>query len=100
MKHGTLATIVAVLGFIFILYVNWLVWDTFTYYNQNSLDQMSPQLVVTPKIFKISGLVIGLIGIFFGIKGMKINKKISILGILLSGLVCIFSFVPFWYFFV
>ena len=100
MKHSILSIVIAILGFVFIIYINWLVWDTFTSYNQNSLDEMSPQLVITPRVFKISALIIGLIGIFFGIKGMKINKKRSMLGIVLSALVCIFSFVPFWYFFV
>jgi len=100
MKHSLFSIIVALLGIIFLAYVNWLVWDTVTSYNQNSLVEMSPKLVVTPRIFKISALIIGLIGIFFGIKGLKINKKISILGIVLSALVCIFSFVPFWYIFV
>ncbi|WP_432412844.1 hypothetical protein [Rasiella sp. SM2506] len=100
MKHAILSLVIAGLGIIFLAYINWLVWDTLMSYNQNALDTMSPQLVVTPKVFKISALIIGLIGIFFGIKGMKINKKISILGIVLSALVCIFSFVPLWYFFV
>tara|TARA_A100000171_G_scaffold20717_1_gene19085 strand:+ start:8009 stop:8311 length:303 start_codon:yes stop_codon:yes gene_type:complete len=100
MKHAKLSILVALLGILFLGYINWLVWDTLTTYNENAVSEMAPHLVVTPRVFKISALIIGLIGIFFGIKGVKINKKISVLGIVLSILVCIFSFVPFWYFFV
>ena len=100
MTHAIYAVLVALLGFGFLAYVNWLVLDTFTNYHQTSIEAMSPRLISTPKIFKISVLIIGLVGIFFGIKGRKINKNISILGILLAALVCIFKFVHVWYFFV
>jgi|GEM_PF-3027023 len=100
MKHPILSIVVAVLGIIFLIYVNWLVWDTLIDYSNWTSSDTVPQNVVTPKIYKISGLIIGLIGIFFGIKGIKINKKISVIGIVLSILVCIFSFVPLWLIFI
>jgi hypothetical protein len=58
-----------------------------------------PSLIVTPRVHKMAALIIGLIGVFFGIKGFKTYRKLSLIGIVLSLLLVGISFLPLWHYF-
>lgn len=58
-----------------------------------------PGLIITPKVHKMSALIIGLIGVFFGIKGFKSFRKLSLIGIVLSLILVVISFLPLWHYF-
>ncbi|MEH6763814.1 MAG: hypothetical protein V7655_04890 [Aequorivita antarctica] len=98
MKHSIYSIIVSVIGISFILYMNYYFAQEVSLLQTN--QQVSqPQLIVTPKVHKIAALIIGLIGVFFGIKGFKSFKKLSLIGIVLSLLLVAISFLPLWHYF-
>lgn len=98
MKHGALSVIVSLLGFCFLVYIQTETAQMFE--TMNAHQQLEPNLIVVPKIYKMATLIIGLIGVFYGIKGRKTAKKSSSIGIALSILLILLSFVPFWTYFV
>ena len=99
MKHSVLSIIVAVIGISFILYVNYYFAQQINFLQSSHQQLNEPSLIVTPKIHKMVALIIGLIGVFFGIKGFKHYKKISLIGIVLSLLLIAISFLPLWHYF-
>ncbi len=95
MKHAILSIIVAVLGLIWIIYFNYsfaeIIMDYDNFPEGTTLSDFNLEI---PKFIKMSGLIIGLIGIFFGIKGYFKNKALSIVGFILSILLIVLTFTP------
>jgi len=98
MKHGILSILIAILGFIFYLHINLEFVGIVQKLSENQQLE-GPNLIVTPKIYKIATLIIGLIGVYFGIKEFKNYKNLSIIGISLSLILIILSFIPIWSYF-
>ncbi len=94
MKHALLSIIVAVLGMVWVVHINYQIAAVVTEALQAADQSMNPSLVSFPKVYKMSGLVIGLIGIFFGVKGFFKTKPLSIVGIVLSLLLIVLTFIP------
>ena len=95
MKHGILSIIVAILGYVFFFHIHLEFADIVQKLNENQ-QLNGPNLIITPRIYKIATLIIGLIGVYFGIKGFKNYKNLSIVGISLSLILIILSFIPIW----
>jgi len=97
-KHSIYSIIVASIGISFIIYMNYYFAQQVNILQAN--QQLSePSLIVTPKVHKMAALIIGLIGVFFGIKGFKSYKKLSLIGIVLSLILVAISFLPLWHYF-
>jgi len=97
-KHSIYSIIVAIVGISFILYMNFHFAQEVSLI-QNNQQINEPHLIVTPKVHKMAALIIGLIGVFFGIKGFKSFKKLSLIGIVLSLILVAISFLPLWHYF-
>ncbi|GAB5401281.1 MAG: hypothetical protein Aureis2KO_28660 [Aureisphaera sp.] len=95
MKHAVLSIIVAVLGMVWVVYLNHSFAEAIMNYSDYPKGTtLSDFNLKIPNFFKMSGLIIGLIGIFFGIKGFFKTKLISIVGIVLNILLIILTFMP------
>ncbi|MCH9660580.1 MAG: hypothetical protein K0U54_06680 [Bacteroidetes bacterium] len=99
MKHAIMSIVIAVLGLCFLLYLSKEV--AAEYMKLSTHQQLNePILIVTPKVHRMASIIIGLVGIFFGIKGFQTTTKISSIGMLLSIVLIILSVLPLWTYFV
>ncbi|MBX2827303.1 MAG: hypothetical protein KTR22_04040 [Flavobacteriaceae bacterium] len=97
MKHAVLSIVIAVLGIVWIMYFNFQFAAALTDHYYESFSDSDVIVCIDPrfpKVFKMSGLIIGLIGMFFGIKGYFKTKRLSSIGIILSIILIIISFLP------
>ncbi|MGO3182676.1 MAG: hypothetical protein ACTIJ9_07575 [Aequorivita sp.] len=98
MKHSILSIIVAIIGISFILYMNYyFAQEVSLLQSQQQIDE--PLLITTPKVHKMAALIIGLIGVFFGIRSFRTYRKLSLIGIVLSLILISISFLPLWHYF-
>ena len=89
-----MSILVASLGLAFIVYINFEFAKTIQKIHTDT--QLELHQIITPRVHKMAALIIGLIGVFFGIKGFKKTKKLSRIGIALSLLLITISFLPLW----
>ncbi len=92
MRRPILSIMMPIIGFIGLLYMNNAYSKALlqVFLSETTIDIKSPYW---PLVFRIIGIGIGLSGILMGIKGLKIKSVISTVGILLSILLIIASFV-------
>jgi hypothetical protein len=98
MKYGIFSIILAVLGILFVAWYNFEVAELFEsellkLHNQTELN---PTVYSTGKLNKFIALGIAIIGIILGIKSWRDKIRIGMIGILLSILLIILTFIPIW----
>ncbi len=98
MKSGTISIILGALGILFIIWFN---YQTYELYQTELLkiqksSLMEPIIVTTGKFYKLITLGIAILGIIFGIKSMREKSRIGKIGIILSIIALILTFIPVW----
>lgn len=98
MKYGKLSIILAVIG---ILFVTWYNFEAAKLFESEFLKlqyqiELNPTVYSTGKWNKFIALSIAVIGIILGIKSWRDKIRIGIIGILLSILLIILTFIPIW----
>ncbi|TXG36689.1 hypothetical protein [Seonamhaeicola maritimus] len=98
MKYGIASIILAITGICLIVWINYE-------FSQNYMEFASkfeaeggvtPSVVMTNWINRSIAIGISLFGLALGIKSYRIEKKIGIIGIILSILLLILVFFPIW----
>ena len=98
MKSGTISIIFGALGILFIVwfnYQNYELYQTEFLKIQNS-SLMEPTIFTTGKSYKLIALGIATVGILFGIKSMREKNSNGKIGIVLSIIALILTFIPIW----
>ena len=98
MKTGTISIILAIIGILFVIWFNYQTAELFLTEltkMQNSSD-LSPTIVTSGKLNKLIAIGIGLLGLLLGIKSLRNKNRIGIIGIILSIVLIILTFVPIW----
>ena len=98
MKSGTISIILGALGILFIIWFN---YQTYELYQTELLkiqksSLMEPTIVTTGKIYKLIALGIAILGIIFGIKSVREKNRNGKIGIILSIIALILTFIPVW----
>jgi len=98
MKSGTISIILGALGILFIIWFN---YQTYELYQTELLkiqksSLMEPTIVTTGKIYKLIALGIAILGIIFGIKSVREKNRSGKIGIILSIIALILTFIPVW----
>lgn len=95
MKSATLSILIGFLGIIFLIWFN---YQTLDFYQENINNHLtlSPTLVTSGKMTKLISIVIGFLGLFFGIHSIIKKNKIGIIGVIMSIIVIILIFFPLW----
>lgn len=101
MKTGIISIILALTGILFVIWFNYQTSELFyveLIKTQNS-SILSPLIVTNGKLNKLIAVGIGLLGLFFGIKSARNKNRIGIIGITISIILLILTFVPIWQYF-
>lgn len=98
MKFGVLSIITAIIGIFLTIKFNIETAELFRSHllelsNKSEINPINIKLDVTNKIIVIT---IALISIFLGVKSIKSKSKTGIVGIVLSIVLLILSFIPIW----
>jgi len=95
MKTGIISIIVAIIGILFVIWFNLEVVELFEseILKIENQTELNPTVFTTGKLNKIIALGIALIGIILGIKSLRNKNRI---GIILSVVLIILTFLPIW----
>ena len=102
MKSGTISIILGTLGILFIIWFNYQTYELYQteFLKIQNSTLMEPSIVTTGKSYKLIALGIVLVGTIFGIKSMREKSRSGKIGIILSIITLIFTFLPIWTFFI
>lgn len=102
MKSGTISIIFGALGILFIIWFNYQTYELYQteFLKIQNSSLMEPSIVTTGKSYKLIALGIVLVGTIFGIKSMREKSRSGKIGIILSIITLIFTFLPIWTFFI
>ena len=98
MKSETISIILGTLGILFIIWFN---YQTYELYQTELLkiqksSLMEPTIVTTGKIYKLIALGIAILGIILGIKSVREKNRSGKIGIILSIIALILTYIPVW----
>ena len=98
MKAGTTSIILALIGILFLIWFNYQTSELFLNELQKmqSDSDLSPVMVTSGKLNKLIAIGIGLLGLLLGIKSLRNKNRIGIIGIVLSIILIILTFIPLW----
>lgn len=98
MKTGIISIIVVLIGILFVIWFNLEIVELFEseILKMENQTELNPAVFTTEKLNKIIALGIALIGIILGIKSLRNKNRIGIIGIILSVILIILTFLPIW----
>ena len=98
MKSGTISIILGALGILFIIWFNYQTYELYQteFLKIQNSSLMEPTIVTTGKSYKLIALGIALLGIIFGIKSLREKSRNGKIGIMLSVVALILTFLPIW----
>ena len=98
MKFGVLSIITAIIGTFLTIKFNIETAELFRtqILELNNKSDITPIIIKTDVTNKIIIITIALIGIFLGVKSIKSKSKLGIVGIVLSIVLLVLSFIPIW----
>ena len=98
MKSGTISIILGALGILLIIWFNYQTYELYQteFLKIQSSSLIEPTIVTTGKSYKLIALGIAILGILFGIKSMREKSKSGKIGIILSIIALILTFIPVW----
>lgn len=98
MKTGIISIIVAIIGIIFVIWFNLEVVELFKseILKMQNQTELNPTVFTTGKLNKTIALGIALIGIILGIKSLRNKNRNGTIGIILSLILIILTFLPIW----
>ena len=98
MKSGKISIILGALGILFIIWFNYQTYELYQteFLKIQSSSLIEPTIVTTGKSYKLIALGIAILGILFGIKSMREKSKSGKIGIILSIIALILTFIPVW----
>ncbi len=98
MKYGILSIIIAIIGILFVIWFNIEVAELFKseFLSLGNKTELNPAVFSTGKLNKIISLGLGLTGIILGIKSWRNKMRIGIIGVFLSLILLILTFIPIW----
>ena len=102
MKSGKISIILGALGILFIIWFNYQTYELYQteFLKIQKSSLMEPTIVTTGKSYKLIALGIAILGILFGIKSLRDKSRSGKIGIILSAIALILSFIPVWTFFI
>ena len=102
MKSGTISIILGALGILFIIWFNYQTYELYQteFLKIQNSSLMEPTIVTTGKSYKLIALGIVTLGILFGVKSMREKSSNGKIGIVLSLIALILTFIPVWTFFI
>ena len=102
MKSGTISIIFGALGILFIVWFNYQTYELYQteFLKIQNSSLMEPTIVTTGKSYKLIALGIVTLGILFGVKSMREKSSNGKIGIVLSLIALILTFIPVWTFFI
>ncbi|MFD0991614.1 hypothetical protein [Tenacibaculum geojense] len=98
MKNGIISIIVALVGIIFIIWINVKIATLFEteFMKTRNINELDLRMFKIETLDKIIGIGIGLTGILLGIKSLQKRNRIGIIGIILCVVLIILTFAPVW----
>lgn len=102
MKTGTISIALAVLGILFVVWFNYQTSELYQseiFQTQNS-SELHPIVVTSGKLNKMIALGIGLLSFLVGLISLRRKHKNGKIGIFLSVILIILTFIPVWTFLV
>jgi len=98
MKSGTISIILGALGIFFIIWFNYQTYELYQteFLKTQNNSSMEPTIVTVGKSYKLIALGIALLGIIFGIKSLREKSRNGKIGIMLSVVALILTFLPIW----
>jgi hypothetical protein len=98
MKTGTIAIILALIGILFVIWFNYQTAELYQaeLIKMQSSAHLSPIIITTGKLNKLIAIGIGLLGLLLGIKSVRNNNPIGKIGVILSIMAIVLSFLPIW----
>lgn len=101
MKIGITSILLALIGIIFVIWFNLQTSELFytELMKMRENSDLTPPIVTNVTLYKLIAIGIGLLGLFHGIKSVRSRNRIGIIGIALSILLLILSFLPIWQYF-
>jgi hypothetical protein len=98
MKSRTISIILGALGILFIIWFNYQTYELYQteFLKIQNSSLMEPTIVSVGKSYKLIALAIDILGILFGIKSVRENKRNGKIGIVLSIIALILTFIPIW----
>ena len=102
MKSGTISIILGALGILLIIWFNYQTYELYQteFLKIRNSSLMEPTIVTTGKSYKLIALGIAILGTIFGIKSMREKSSNGKIGIVLSIIASILTFIPLWTFFI
>lgn len=102
MKSGTISIILGALGILLIIWFNYQTYELYQteFLKIRNSSLMEPTIVTTGKSYKLIALGIAILGTTFGIKSMREKSSNGKIGIVLSIIASILTFIPLWTFFI
>ena len=98
MKSRTISIILGDLGILFIIWFNYQTYELYQteFLKIQNSSLMEPTIVSVGKSYKLIALAIVILGILFGIKSVRENNRNGKIGIVLSIIALILTFIPIW----
>jgi hypothetical protein len=100
MKTGLTSIILAGLGIICLIWMN---YQTFKLFKLELADmrqgnQLASKILTTSNLFKIIPITVGIISLLLGIHALRSKRRIGLIGVVLSIILIILPFVPIWFY--
>lgn len=98
MKSGTISIILGTLGILFIIWFNYQTYELYQteFLKIQNSSLMETRIVTAGKSYKLIAIGIVILGFFFGIKSVRERSRNGKIGIILSMISLILTFVPIW----
>lgn len=94
MKKGILSVIIACIGIYFVYWQNRKLCEGLVSMSELTLDDLEFSMNIFSSVYKIIATSIGLLSLYIGIISLKNKNKISGIGIVLSIILIVLSFLP------
>ncbi len=94
MKKGIVSVGIAIVGIYFVYWHNRSICEGLVGSSELTVDDLEFSMNIFADVYKIIATSIGLLSLYIGIISMKSKSKISILGIVLSIILILLSFLP------
>ncbi|WP_040282341.1 hypothetical protein [Psychroserpens damuponensis] len=103
MKPAVISIILALLGIGFVLYLNYELAELFQSELHNNLhneNELNPSIFIIGTLNKVVTVLIGVIAIVFGIKSVNQKNRLGLIGVILSLILMVLTFIPIWHYMV
>ncbi|MFD2914807.1 hypothetical protein [Psychroserpens luteus] len=99
MKYAIKSILFALFGIGFVIYLNFELAELYELELYNDLkteNELAPNIFIIGKLNKVITLLIAVIAMALGVKSVQLKNRIGLVGILLSAILMVLTFIPIW----